>query len=312
VIDPFAPLIEANGFVLVDGAMATELERLGADLADPLWSARVLLEQPSLIRQVHDAYFAAGADVAITATYQATFEGLATRGLDRAAAATLMRQAVALATESRDAFWSQAANRAQRQRPLVAASVGPYGAFLADGSEYRGEYLLDENELFAWHGPRFEVLAESGADFIACETIPCGAEARALLRLLDRHPGVHAWISFSARDDAHISNGERFADLAAEVGAHPQVLAVGVNCTAPQHVAALVRAARAGTNARIVVYPNSGERYLAAEKRWDDAPACVPFVDSAREWYAAGARLIGGCCRTSPADIRALSSAGFR
>ncbi len=312
MIDPFAHLIEANGFVLVDGAMATELERLGADLADPLWSARVLLEQPSLIRQVHDAYFAAGADVAITATYQATFEGLATRGLDRAAAATLMRQAVALATESRDAFWSQAANRVQRQRPLVAASVGPYGAFLADGSEYRGEYLLDENELFAWHAPRFDVLAESGADFIACETIPCGAEARALLRLLDRHPGVHAWISFSARDDAHISNGERFADLAAEVGAHPQVLAVGVNCTAPQHVAALVRAARAGTNARIVVYPNSGERYLAAEKRWDDAPTCVPFVDSAREWYAAGARLIGGCCRTSPADIQALSRAGFR
>ena len=312
MIDPFAPFIAARGFVVVDGAMATELERRGADLADPLWSARVLLEQPALIRDVHDAYFAAGADVAITATYQATFDGLATRGLDRAAAADLMRRAVAIATESRDAFWSHAANRENRQRPLVAASVGPYGAFLADGSEYRGEYLLDEAELAAWHAPRFDILAQSGADLIACETIPCGAEARALLRLLDAHPGVHAWICFSARDAVHISSGERVADLAAEVSAHPQVLAVGVNCTAPQHIAALVQSARARTTAHIVVYPNSGERYLAAEKRWADEPTCVPFVDGAREWYAAGARLIGGCCRTSPADIRALSAAELR
>ena len=216
--DLFAPFLAARGVVVVDGALATELERRGADLSDTLWSARVLLEQPALIRAVHDDYFAAGADVAITSTYQATFEGLARRGLDAAQAAALMRTSVQLAIESRDAFWAVEANRAGRARPLVAASVGPYGAFLADGSEYRGDYALDEEALSAWHRPRFELLADCGADLLACETIPCAAEARALRRLLHAAPAARAWFSFSARDGVHLSSGERFADVVAEMG----------------------------------------------------------------------------------------------
>jgi homocysteine S-methyltransferase len=199
-VDPFAPFFARPGAVVVDGAFATELERRGADLRDPLWSASVLLEQPSLIRAVHDDYFAAGADVAITATYQATFEGLKARGLDAAAAASLMRSAVQIAIDSRDAHWSTRSSDVTAVKPLVAASVGPYGAFLADGSEYVGNYALDEDALVEWHRPRFAVLTDSGADLLACETIPCGVEARALLRLLDEHRDARAWITFTARE----------------------------------------------------------------------------------------------------------------
>lgn len=304
--DVFAPFLAQRGAVVLDGAFATELERRGADLRDPLWSARIVLEQPSLIRAVHDDYFAAGADVAITATYQATFEGLKARGLEAASAAAMMRDAVQIALDSRDAHWSVHSSGTTAVKPLVAASVGPYGAFLADGSEYVGNYSLDENALVKWHRPRFAVLSASGADLLACETIPCGAEARALLRLLNEHRESRAWITFAARDGTHIVNGERFADLARECGAHPQVVAVGINCTAPQHVASLIREARAATNATIVVYPNSGETYDAASHGWLPSDECVPFAGEAERWLDAGATIVGGCCRTTPDDVRAL------
>jgi homocysteine S-methyltransferase len=257
---------------------------------------------------VHADYFAAGADIAITSTYQATFEGFARRGLDAGGAAALMRLSVQLACEARDAFWSKPANRLGRARPLVAASVGPYGAFLADGSEYRGDYALDEDALVAWHRARFAVLAASGADLLACETIPCGSEARALLRLLAEHPDARAWISFSASDGERISNGEPFAPLAAAIGAHRQVVAVGINCTAPQHVASLIRAARAVTDTAVIVYPNSGETWVSAEHRWSSVAECAPFASLAHAWIDAGAVVVGGCCRTTPDDIRAIAA----
>ena len=304
--DPFAPLLARRGAVVIDGALATELERRGADLRDPLWSARVLLEQPAMIRAVHDDYFQAGADVAITATYQATFETLALRGLDARAAAALMALAVQLAIDSRDAHWSPRATDAEAVKPLVAASVGPYGAYLADGSEYVGNYALDEDALVGWHRRRFSVLASSGADLLACETIPCGAESRALLRLLDEHPDVRAWITFTARDGGHIANGERFADVARECGSHSQVVAVGINCTAPQHVASLIREARSATDTAIIVYPNSGETYDATSGRWLPSDVCAPFAEEAARWLDAGATIVGGCCRTTPDDIRVV------
>ena len=304
--DPLSALLTRQRIVLVDGALATELERAGADLRDPLWSARMLLDEPQRIRAVHDAYFAAGADIAITATYQATFEGFARRGVTHAAAAALMRDAVKIAIDARTAFVASQTATVTAVHPLVAASVGPYGAFLADGSEYRGDYALDEDALVAWHRERFHLLAGSGADLLACETIPCGAEAGAYLRLLDELPHARAWISFSARDGEHISNGERFADLAAEIGQHRQVVAVGVNCTAPEHVSPLVLAAHAVTETPIIVYPNSGETYDGASHRWTGTATCDAFVDDAQRWIDAGATVIGGCCRTTPADIAAL------
>lgn len=304
---PFRVILDRQSVVVLDGALATELEARGCDLRDPLWSARVLIEQPELIRQVHADYYAAGADVATTASYQATFEGFAKRGFSEAQAADLMRKSVTLAAEARDAFWADPANRVNRMRPLVAASVGPYGAFLADGSEYRGDYALDEHGLVAFHRARFGVLAESGTDLLACETLPCLSEARALLRLLSEHPAMWAWISFSCKDGAHLSSGESFSEAAALVGTHPQVAAVGVNCTPARHIPALIYAARAATSTPVAVYPNSGEDYDPVTKTWHGERACDAYADDARTWFDAGARVIGGCCRTTPAHIRAVA-----
>lgn len=294
--------------IVLDGALATELERRGHDLRDPLWSAKILLDAPEAIQAVHADYFAAGADCATTASYQATFAGFAQRGISAADAETLLRRSVALACAARDAFWAEPANRVGRLQPFVAGSVGPYGAFLADGSEYRGDYGLSEVELMAFHRRRMSVLIDAGADMLACETVPCLAEARALVRLLAEFPGVQAWISFSARDGEHISYGERFADCAAEIGAHPQVAAVGINCTPPRFIPALVAAGRSATSRPIVVYPNSGETYQPGAGVWRGERDCAVFGAQAREWYDAGARLIGGCCRTDPDHIREIAT----
>ncbi len=291
---------------ILDGALGTELQRRGADLNDPLWSAKLLLEQPDLIRQVHLDYFRSGADLATTSSYQATFEAFARRGLDAAATARLMRLSVELAVQARDAFWAEPANRVGRERPLIAASVGPYGAMLANGSEYTGDYGLDEAALMAFHRPRLAVLAQAGADLLACETLPCLAEARALARLLAEFPQAAAWISFSCRDGLHNSLGEPVAECVAALEDFPQVVAVGVNCTAPEHIGSLVTQMHAHTRKPILVYPNSGEHYDAQHKLWHGNPSASHFAEQARGWYAQGARLIGGCCRTGPDEIAAL------
>ncbi len=303
---PIAEFLALRPLLVLDGALATELERRGADLLDPLWSAKCLLEQPQMIRAVHLDYFGAGADLATTATYQATFEGFARRGVAHEEAARLMREAVALAASARDEFWSAPANRAHRLRPLIAASVGPYGAMLGDGAEYRGHYAVSDRTLAAFHRPRLEVLANSGADLLACETIPCLREAAVLSRLLADFPSITAWISFSCRDGAHNCEGDEIGRCAAELHQCPQVAAVGVNCTSPEFVADLMRHMREHTDKPLLAYPNSGERYEPLTKRWSGSHNATPFSEMARTWYQAGARLIGGCCRTTPDDIRAI------
>jgi homocysteine S-methyltransferase len=304
--NPLSPFLSGSGVVILDGGLATELERRGADLNDPLWSAKLLIDQPDLIRAVHRDYYEAGADVATTAGYQATFEGLAKRGFDAGGAAALMRTAVSLATDARDAFWATARHRPGRLRPLVAASIGPYGAMLADGSEYRGNYGLTVEALIDFHRPRMRILAASGADLLACETIPCLAEAVALAHLLGEFPQVRAWISFSCRDGLHNSQGESIAACATALDGFDQVVSVGVNCTPPQYVESLCRAVAGSTGKPIAAYPNSGELYDASGKHWHGRPTTDGFAAAAQLWQQAGARLIGGCCRTTPTDIRAV------
>jgi homocysteine S-methyltransferase len=309
--NPVATILETQPIVVLDGALATELERRGCDLRDSLWSAKILMESPEIIRAVHADYFTAGADCATTASYQATFEGFARRGLSHEAAADLMRLSIQLAIDARDTFWADHVNRIGRARPFVAASVGPYGAFLADGSEYRGDYGLTEQQLMDFHRPRMAVLAASGADMLACETIPCLVEAQALVKLLDEFPNISTWISFSARDGALTNHGESIAECAALLGHHPQVAAIGVNCTAPRFIPDLIRAMRSATDKPILTYPNSGETYNPDTKSWSGEDTCEAFANDARLWHEAGARVIGGCCRTTPEHIRELV-AGLR
>ena len=306
-MNPIASFLDRYPALVIDGALATELERRGCDLKDDLWSAKILLEQPEKIKQVHYDYFKAGADCAITASYQATVEGLTKRGLTEPEAIALIQKSVKLAIEARDEFWADESNRSGRAKPFVAASVGPYGAFLANGEEYRGNYGLTEEELMDFHRPRMKALIEAGADILACETIPCLVEAQALVKLLDEFKSIDAWISFSCRDEEHVNEGQRLEDCVRHVEASPFVVAVGVNCTSPKYIPSLIHEAKKGTNKPVLVYPNSGESYDASKNDWDGHRVYESFGEEAREWFRAGARLIGGCCRTTPEDIREIA-----
>jgi homocysteine S-methyltransferase len=278
-----------------------------------LWSARLLSEAPERIRAVHAAYYAAGADVAITASYQASFDGFAKAGLDRAAAAELMRRSVGLACEARDAFWSEPANRVGRVRPLVAASIGSYGAYLADGSEYRGNYGVPRKVLKTFHRPRLEVLAgDAGVDVLAVETIPSAMEAEVVAELLREYPGVPTWMSFCCRDEARIAEGALLRECVAIAESADSVVAIGVNCTAPRFVSGLLREARDVTRKFLVAYPNLGETWDAVTRAWTGEGSEAEIVEMAQEWFGIGARLIGGCCRTGPGLIAGLRSADFR
>lgn len=309
VSNPFDRFFTHSGVVMLDGALATELERRGAMLNDGLWSARILLDSPDLIRQVHYDYLVAGADVITTASYQATFAGFARIGLGRKQAADTMRLSVRLALEARESFWADPGNRTGRERPLVAASVGPYGAYLADGSEYRGDYGLSIAELMDFHGPRMAVLAGSGADLLAFETIPCQVEGEALVALLREFPAVPAWLSFSCRSGQEVSDGEPFAGCAALANQSEQIVAVGVNCTAPRYIEELLRVARGVTEKPLLCYPNSGEAWDPLNNCWVGSTGVTDFRTPAQRWRAVGATLIGGCCRTTPEDIRDMRQA---
>lgn len=319
--DPLTTILAKHGRVILDGALATELERRGAVLDDPLWSARILLEEPDLIRQVHLDYFEAGADCATTASYQATVPGLVAAGYSEAKALGVIARSVEIAQDARNAFWAGRHGevsfkgrfqdlrraRAERAYPFIAGSIGPYGAYLADGSEYRGDYGLSEDELVDFHRPRMRALVEAGPDIIACETIPCLVEARALARLLAEFPGMPAWVSFSARNGAYNSQGEPVADCARFLDGVPQVVAVGINCTAPRYIGSLVGEIRGATAKPVLVYPNSGEKFDPASRSWEGDGPDISFAALSQEWTAAGVKIIGGCCRTTPEDIADLS-----
>ena len=306
--NPIASILKNHPALVIDGALATELERRGFDLRDKLWSAKILLEQPEAIQQVHYDYFKSGADCAITASYQATIEGFAKRGLNEQEAIALIQRSVQIAIEARDGFWKDPANRVGRSKPFVAASVGPYGAFLADGSEYRGKYGLTEKELMDFHRPRMKALIEAGAEILACETIPCLIEAQAIAKLLKQFPNATAWVSFSARDEKHISEDQALADCVKQLEDNAQIAAIGINCTSPKFIPSLVREAKKVTDKPILVYPNSGETYNVTKHDWGGNPVHESFGEHAKEWYKAGARLIGGCCRTTPKDISVIAS----
>lgn len=308
MIDLLARFVARRGVAFLDGGLATELEARGLSLDDPLWSARALFERPDLVAAVHRDYLEAGADVVTSATYQASFEGLAARGLSGAAAERFLVDGVALAARERDAFWSGGSHEGAREHPLVAASIGPYGAARADGSEYTGEYDLSAEALADWHRPRLRALERSGADILAFETIPSLPEVEAIAGLLDERNGAPAWISFQARDATSLAD-DRSVTRAAQVASRARrVVAVGVNCVPPELVVSLLETLARATDKALVAYPNRGDAWDAARRRWLPRAGAVDWPALVPQWRGAGAIVLGGCCRTTPADIRAIRS----
>jgi homocysteine S-methyltransferase len=291
---------------VLDGGLATELEARGHDLSDRLWSARVLLTEPDAIEEVHLAYFRAGARVATTASYQATVPGFEAAGLDRAAALAAITRSVELARRARVRYADESGVAASDL--LVAGSVGPYGAMLADGSEYRGDYDPGPEALREVHAPRIEALLSAGVDILALETIPTVREATVLLDLIE-DSGVRAWLSYQCRDGASTAAGDPFTEAVAVANGRSAVVAVGVNCTAPRFVPALLAAAAATTDLPLVAYPNGGDRWDPASRRWVSAEAHGAYEPLAVAGWADRASWLGGCCGTGPDDIRALSDA---
>jgi len=291
---------------VLDGGMATELERRGCDISGPLWSAKVLDTAPAAIAAVHLDYLRAGADSIETASYQASAVGYRELGRDGREAERAIRQSVDIAREARTQY-----GRESPRRVWIAASLGPYGAALHNGAEYHGRYEIGFDELVAFHAERIAVAAETEADLIALETVPSMEEAQAILRALEPVPAARAWISFTCRDASRVAHGELLRDCAAAVADSEQVIAVGINCTAPHWIRALLGEVRAGVGSGkpVIVYPNSGESWDAKTRSWSGKNDAGRFGALAREWYAAGAQAVGGCCRTGPAHIAAVAAA---
>jgi homocysteine S-methyltransferase len=284
-----------GGPVVLDGGLATQLEAQGHKLDSALWSARLLRDDPDAIVQAHLAYFAVGARIATTASYQASIDGFLRAGSSPAEAQQLIKRSVRLAELARASF------EGDHDR-WIAGSVGPYGAALADGSEYRGDYDLSVTELRRWHRPRIELLAEAGADVIALETIPCLAEVEALMAEVDGS-GQPCWLSITCAGD-RTRAGEPAEEAFALARNVTEIIAVGVNCIDPADAYGLVQTASRTTGKPVVIYPNSGERWDASERTWI-GPTTFRAQD-VEDWIIGGARLVGGCCRVGPTQINEI------
>ncbi|MGC6488245.1 MAG: homocysteine S-methyltransferase [Planctomycetota bacterium] len=305
-----ADKLSVQDFVVLDGGLATELERRGCDLRHRLWSARLLSERPDAIRDVHLAYLRAGADCVTTAAYQASVPGFVRAGHAPAAAEQLYRSSVRLAFAARQTWCEERGVREDdRAAPVVAMSIGSFGAYLADGSEYRGRYAASRTEVRAFHRERLALAVDelwqwTEQPLLAFETVPSLDEAELLVELLAEHPGVTAWLSFSCAGSRRTAEGQPLAECARRLAGSPQLVAVGVNCTPARDVSALLEEL-ASCEAPVIAYPNGGGDYDAVAKRWvggDPEPGAVEFDD----WLRRGARGIGGCCRTTPASIARL------
>ncbi len=300
----FQQLLSRGHPLILDGGLATQLESQGQDLDTDLWSARMLLDNPQAIIDAHRSYLDAGAQCVITASYQATKQGFMPLGLSATEARNLITKSVSLAMTARDEFLEE--NKETEVVPLVAASVGPYGASLADGSEYTGNYGVDDQTLCEFHKERLGLLDDSEADLLACETIPSLQEARVLHDLL-LEVRTPAWVSFSCKDGLHLNDGAPMAQCAALFSDHPKVLALGVNCTSPQYIASLVKEIKTAVpDKAIVVYPNSGEQYETTTNTWHGTVSPIDCGAAAEVWRREGADVIGGCCRMGPAHIKEM------
>ena len=300
-------VLENNKIMVIDGSMATALEALGANTKSSLWTAAALAEQPELVKQVHLDYFKAGADCGITCSYQATMPGLMAHGYTEAQAEKLIADSVRLFLEARDEWWETEGCAASRVYPVCLAGIGPYGAYLADGSEYRGNYGVTDQVLYDFHRRRMEILTEAGADVLLIETQPSMKEVLIEAEIAE-DLGADYWISFSCRDGLHINEGDLISDCAAELSkGHPGLKMIGVNCSKPEHIVSLIREIKGATNLPIGVYPNSGLIYDPDTKTWSVPEGQMDFGSYAFSYMKAGAAAVGGCCTTNAEHIRQVA-----
>lgn len=300
----FEKALSADKPIVLDGGLATELESQGFDIGTRLWSAGLLRSNPSAIVDAHRAFLEAGAEIIISASYQASQQGFMALGLSESEADDLIISSVELACTAREQFLD--AHPETSYTPIVAASIGPYGAALHDGSEYTGDYDIDESELRQFHERRLTLLEQTEADVLACETIPSCVEAKVLHDLL-MEVELPAWVSFSCRDEQCISDGTPLQEVSRIFRKHPRVLALGINCTAPHLLSSLIGEIRqAAPDKAIVVYPNSGETYEVEDNSWHGNLSPVQRGDDLNVWLNAGAKIVGGCCRIGPQHIAAL------
>jgi homocysteine S-methyltransferase len=301
VTESFESLLASGDPIILDGGLATELEAQGHVLGTNLWSAELLRNNPQSIIDAHRAYFEAGANCTISASYQATISGFIALGLSPEDAKALILKSVELAIIAREEFLR--ANPDIEIKPLVAASIGPYGASLSDGSEYTGDYKIDDTGLIEFHYQRLHWLDNSDADILACETIPCLQEAKVLHTLLTK-TNTPSWVSFSCKDDKHLVDGTPIKACAILFAEHTQVKALGINCTSPVYINSLIKEIKEVTpQQNIVVYPNSGEVYKASDNSWHGIATPLECGQAAKTWMQNGANIIGGCCGMGPAHI---------
>ena len=293
--------------LLIDGGLSNEVERHGCDINHKLWSAKLLISNPEAIIKAHEAYLEAGAECIITASYQATYQGFMDQGYTEKEAGELILESVELAQE---AIRRYMIDHGQSRRPMIAASIGPYGAYLSDGSEYRGDYKISDTQLSEFHRGRFEVLDSSAADFLAFETIPSFQEAKVLASLLTNSK-KDAWLSFSCSDGNHINDGTSLEECIPYFAENKKIFALGVNCTRPEFVSDIILTIKKlAPKKRIVVYPNSGQIYDATTKTWHGTTSPQPFAQMTKEWMNLGADIVGGCCQIGSEHIK-LASANF-
>lgn len=299
-------LLSHGRCAVLDGSMGAALERKGFDLNSRLWTARALSDAPGLVKEVHKEYFRAGADCGISDSYQASIPGFMAQGWSAGEARKWLASSMDLLREAREEWWRQEGEKSGRPYPLAAGSVGPYGAFLADGSEYTGNYFIPERELARFHRERMEILWEAGADCLAIETIPSLEEALLMAGLAEELK-AQAWVSFSCADGSHTSRGDLLSRCAGELDAIGAVAAVGVNCTHPKYISRCIEELKKGTKKPIIVYPNSGDVYEPDTKRWRKLCFGPSFRDYAARWQREGASMIGGCCQTLPEHVREIA-----
>lgn len=297
----FREWLNNQKYVVIDGALSTALEKKGMDLNHKLWTAKVLVENPEKIKEVHKEYFEAGANVAITSTYQASILGFKDLGYSEEEAEKFMRKSVELAKEAR-------LEACSNKDMWIAGSVGPYGAYLADGSEYRGDYTVDNQFLEEFHEKRIDILVKEGVDLLAIETIPNLEEIKVLLNILSKYPEVVAWITCSLRDSEHISDGNRLEDVQLLLEENNQVIGYGINCVKPEFVTRTIELLSKNSSKKIIAYPNGGAIYDPSTKEWSNTEGSEHiFSSDSLVWYEKGCSMIGGCCCTTKDDIKILS-----